>query len=44
MATIVDAEGGGVWGVLWELDREHMRTLNRQEGAPRVYSRQTIPV
>ena len=44
MATIVEAEGGSVWGVLWELDMEDMETLDRQEGVPRVYSRQTIQV
>ena len=44
MATIVEAEGGSVWGVLWELDIEHMQTLDKQEGVPRVYNRRTIQV
>ena len=44
MATIVEAEGESVWGVLWELDMEHMATLDKQEGVPRVYNRRTIQV
>ena len=44
MATIVDAEGESVWGVLWELDIEHMQTLDKQEGVPKVYNRRTIQV
>ena len=40
----MDAEGESVWGVLWELDMEHMLTLDRQEGVPRVYNRHTIQV
>lgn len=44
MATIVEAEGGSVWGVLWELDIEHRQTLDKQEGVPRVYNRRIIQV
>ena len=40
----MEAEGGSVWGVLWELDIEHMQTLDKQEGVPRVYNRRTIQV
>ena len=40
----MEAKGESVWGVLWELDMEHMATLDRQEGVPRVYNRRTIQV
>jgi hypothetical protein len=33
-----------VWGVLWELDREHLDTLDRQEGVPRIYNRMKVQV
>jgi gamma-glutamylcyclotransferase (GGCT)/AIG2-like uncharacterized protein YtfP len=33
-----------VWGVVWELDREHLHTLDRQEGVPRVYNRTKVQV
>ena len=39
MATIVPHQGDHVWGVLWELDLEHLSTLDKQEGVPKVYKR-----
>jgi len=44
-ATIIEAPGDHLWGVLWELDHEHLATLDRQEGVHRnVYKRIHIPV
>ena len=31
-----------VWGVLWELNMEHLKTLDGQEGVPTVYNRSTM--
>ena len=28
-----------MWGVLWELNMEHLTTLDAQEGVPTVYNR-----
>ena len=33
-----------VWGVVWQLDKEHLSTLDRQEGVPRVYNRTKVQV
>ena len=44
MATILADEAESVWGVLWELEAEHLDTLDRQEGVPRVYTRRTVQV
>ena len=35
---------GHVWGVLWELDMEHMDTLDQQEGVPHVYNKKQVMV
>ncbi|XP_023326928.1 gamma-glutamylcyclotransferase isoform X2 [Eurytemora carolleeae] len=43
-ATLVPHEGEHVWGVLWELDQEHLETLDKQEGVPRVYKRMEVRV
>lgn len=44
MATIVPEDGQTVWGALWELDKSHMNTLDKQEGVPRVYHRKHVKV
>ena len=44
VATITPHKEEDVWGVLWELDMEHMSTLDRQEGVPKVYNRIHIEV
>jgi len=43
-ATIVPRDGEHVWGVLWELDIEHLETLDKQEGVPKVYNRIEVQV
>ena len=44
-ATINTAEGHSVWGVLWELDAEHLSTLDDQEGVhKRLYERISVNV
>jgi gamma-glutamylcyclotransferase len=43
-ATILELENTHVWGVLWELDMEHLNTLDKQEGVPRVYNRKNVQV
>ena len=43
-ATVVPAPGEEVWGVLWQLDMEHLATLDTQEGVPIVYNRKTVVV
>ena len=32
------------WGVLWEITPAHLRSLDRYEGAPRLYTRRRVPV
>ena len=43
-ATIIPHPEDHVWGVLWELDREHEASLDRQEGVPSVYNRKEVEV
>lgn len=38
-ATIKPKEGSYVWGVVWEIDMEHLPALDKQEGVPYVYQR-----
>ena len=44
VATVVSKSGEDVWGVLWELDMEHLASLDKQEGVPKVYSRKKVKV
>ena len=43
-ATIIPSPDSHVWGVLWELDMDHLDTLDRQESVPTVYNRKTVMV
>jgi len=43
-ATVLEIPGEHVWGVLWELDLDHLPTLDKQEGVPRVYKRKEVQV
>ena len=44
-ATIEDSPNCEVYGVLWELDRVHLATLDRQEGVKtKVYRRFEVKV
>eukprot|EP00090_Calanus_glacialis_P003268 TRINITY_DN12421_c0_g1_i1.p1 TRINITY_DN12421_c0_g1~~TRINITY_DN12421_c0_g1_i1.p1 ORF type:complete len:186 (-),score=78.48 TRINITY_DN12421_c0_g1_i1:50-568(-) len=43
-ATIIPTLDSQVWGVLWELDMEHLETLDMQESVPTVYNRKTVEV
>eukprot|EP00092_Neocalanus_flemingeri_P063501 GFUD01076864.1.p1 GENE.GFUD01076864.1~~GFUD01076864.1.p1 ORF type:complete len:173 (-),score=69.32 GFUD01076864.1:83-601(-) len=43
-ATIIPTPDNHVWGVLWELNMEHMETLDQQEGVPTVYNRKMVEV
>merc|ERR1711936_529450 len=43
-ATIIPTRESHVWGVLWELNMEHLETLDRQEGVPNVYNRKMVEV
>ena len=44
VATIIPHTEEEVWGVLWELDMEHMASLDKQEGVPKVYNKKEIEV
>lgn len=33
-----------VWGVLWDITPDHLRTLDRYEGCPRLYRRGRVTV
>ncbi|GJQ84399.1 hypothetical protein Trydic_g3874 [Trypoxylus dichotomus] len=35
VATITAKQGKHVWGAIWELDIEHLKTLDEQEGVPK---------
>jgi len=39
VATIVEETGANVHGIIWELDKDHQVTLDKQEGVPTVYQR-----
>lgn len=43
-ATIAPREGGKVHGLLWSLTPECERSLDRYEGYPRFYDKQTVTV
>merc|ERR1712210_350139 len=43
-ATVVEVDDEEVWGVLWELNLEHLATLDAQEGVPTVYNRKAVTV
>ena len=43
-ATIVPAIGFKVWGVLWALSMEHLASLDKQEGVPKIYERIKVSV
>merc|ERR1712130_738289 len=44
-ATVVETGNDEeVWGVLWELNIEHLTTLDAQEGVPTVYNRKAVTV
>lgn len=44
-ATIVPKSGSSVWGALWELDMEHMASLDEQEGVTsKVYFPKQVDV
>ena len=44
MATVIPLKDKDVWGVLWELDNEHLDSLDKQEGHPNKYKRKEIEV
>ncbi len=44
VADIVAAAGESVWGVLYELDDEHVAAIDRKEGAGWAYERRPVRV
>ena len=44
VATIVEETGANVHGIIWELDKDHQVTLDKQEGVPTVYQRIEVQV
>ena len=45
VATIEECDGGDVYGVLWELDNQHLPTLDDQEGVKEnIYRRFQVKV
>lgn len=43
-ADVVACENHYVDGVLWEIDQQHLNSLDRLEGYPWYYDRQKLPV
>lgn len=43
VATIEPAEGGAM-GAIWDIDEESERALDRYEGYPRLYRKETVTV
>jgi gamma-glutamylcyclotransferase (GGCT)/AIG2-like uncharacterized protein YtfP len=44
VADIEEATNHNVHGALYEITKEHLRSLDRFEGYPRLYIRKTVPV
>ena len=44
VADIEEAVNHSVHGALYEITKEHLRSLDRFEGYPRLYIRKTVPV
>ena len=44
VADIEEAVNHNVHGALYEITKEHLRSLDRFEGYPRLYIRKTVPV
>jgi len=44
VADIEEAANHSVHGALYEITKEHLRSLDRFEGYPRLYIRKTVPV
>jgi len=44
VATIAPREGGEVYGVLWYITPSDERSLDRYEGVPEAYSKETVRV
>lgn len=42
--TILPCEGSSVEGVMWRVNQKDERTLDRYEGAPRMYAKETVTV
>jgi len=44
VANIIKSENGTVWGVIFEIDDECIKNLDRYEGFPRSYQRRCVGV
>ena len=45
VATIMEDKNSNMYGIVWELQKEHLKTLDEQEGVPHnVYKRITVQV
>ena len=44
VATIIEDPHSTVYGVIWELHKDHQETLDRQEEVPRVYRKIYVEV
>jgi len=44
VADVVPRDGRAVWGALWELGDDHIRSLDRFEGYPHLYTRERVLV
>ena len=40
----MEETGANVHGIIWELDKDHQVTLDKQEGVPTVYQRIQVQV
>ena len=40
----MEETGANVHGIIWELDKDHQVTLDKQEGVPTVYQRIEVQV
>ena len=45
VATIMEDKNSNMYGIVWELQKEHLKTLDEQEGVPHnVYKRINVQV